>query len=139
MTYKTKPEIVTLILSQAKGVSDFQWHSLPTDKIVYEWFVTGRQGSGLRLTDAGMQAFKVANIAHYDFAFTPDNNHAKGGIHWAKYTLLLDKKIDSPYYIGMRLDEGKKQPYIRLYDHKIAMMMTLYGSLPDYLDSIRKE
>jgi hypothetical protein len=52
--------------------------------------------------------------------------------------MLLNKKIHCPYYVGVRLDEKKKRhPYIRVYDHKIAMLMTLYGSINSYLASVK--
>lgn len=139
MTYpKTKIEIVRLILEEAKENPDFPWKDFPIDKIVFDWFVTGRGGAGLRLTDSGVKAFEIAKIAHYDFDFLPPKT-ASWGSTWGKYTLLLDKKVKCPYYIGVRLDTGinKKQPYIRVYDHKIAMMMTLYGDFTSYLDSVK--
>ena len=138
MTYpKTKIEIVKLILNEAKDDPDFPWKDVTPDKLVFEWFVTGRIGSGLRLTDAGMVAFDKAKIAYYDFNFTPPKG-TTGGSSWGKYTLMLDKKVKCPYYIGVKLlDNGKKQPYIKLYDHRIAMMMTLYGDFQSYLDSVK--
>jgi hypothetical protein len=137
MTYhKTKTDIVKLIIDQLKDDPDFAWKDKPHDKVVFEWFVTGRAGSGLRLTDAGKAVFENAKIAHYDFNIQPPkaaNNMAS----WGKYTLILDKKVKCPYYIGVKLaDNGKKQPYIRLYDHRVAMMMTLYGDLASYLESV---
>ena len=137
MTYhKTKTDIVKLIIDQLKDDPDFSWKDKPHDKVVFEWFVTGRAGSGLRLTDAGKAVFENAKIAHYDFNIQPPkaaNNMAS----WGKYTLILDKKVKCPYYIGVKLaDNGKKQPYIRLYDHRVAMMMTLYGDLASYLESV---
>lgn len=138
MTYpKTKTEIVQLILSETRGDPDFSWNDVPSDKIIFDWFVTGRAGAGLRLTDAGAKAFQTAKIAHYDFDFIPPGN-TKGASNWGKFTLVLDKKVKCPYYVGIKLiDNNKKQPYIRLYDHKIAMMMTLYGNLESYLESIK--
>ena len=134
---KSKTEIIQLILDEAKDDPDFPWNDKPADKIISDWFITGRTGSGLRLTDAGMTAFEKANIAHYDFEFTPPKN-ANNQISWAKYTLSLDKKVKCPYYVGIKLlDKGKKQPYIRVYDHKIAMMMTLYGDFDSYIESIK--
>lgn len=134
---KTKTEIIQLILDETKEDPDFPWKDTPADKIVSEWFITGRSGSGLRLTDAGMTAFNKANIAHYDFEFMPPKN-ANNQISWAKYTLALDKKVKCPYYVGIKMiDKSKKQPYIRVYDHKIAMMMTLYGDFQSYLESIK--
>ena len=64
MTYpKTKIEIVKLILNEAKDDPDFPWKDVDTDKLVFDWFVTGRVGSGLRLTDVGMVAFDRAKMA----------------------------------------------------------------------------
>lgn len=143
MTYpKTKTDIVKLVLTEVKNDPDFPWKDHPVDKLVFEWFVTGRAGEGLRLTDAGKVAFERAKIAHYDFDFTlPSNrqlNAIKGVNSWARFTLVLDKKVKCPYYVGTKLvDKGKKQTYIRFYDHKIAMMMTLYGDLESYLDSVK--
>jgi hypothetical protein len=40
--------------------------------------------------------------------------------------------------LGVNKIEGKKkQPYIRLYDSKIAMMIELYGDIVSYLDSVK--
>jgi len=134
---KTKSEIIKLILDETKEDPDFPWKGIPADKIVSEWFVTGRSGSGLRLTDSGMAALNKANIAHYDFEFTPPKT-ASNSVSWAKYTLILDKKVKCPYFVGIKLlDKGKKQPYIRIYDHRIAMMMTLYGDFSSYIESIK--
>lgn len=139
MTYhKTKIEIVKLLLSEAKDDPDFPWKDVAPDKLVFEWFVTGRVGSGLRLTDTGKTAFERTSISHYDFDFKPPSN-VRGEINWGKYTLILDKKVNCPYYVGIRLDAvvNKNQPYIRIYDHKIAMMMTLYGDFQSYIESVK--
>ena len=138
MTYpKTKIEIVKLILNEAKDDPDFPWKDIASDKLVFEWFVTGRAGSGLRLTDSGKVAFERAKIAHYDFDFKPPSN-TRAAASWGKYTLILDKKVKCPYYVGIRLtDDKKQQPYIRVYDHKIAMMMTLYGDFESYVESVK--
>lgn len=134
---KTKTEIVALVLSEAKNDPDFPWKDKPVDAIVFDWFVTGRAGSGLRLTDSGAKAFELAKIAHYNFDFTPPKN-TKGIFNWGKFTMTLDKKVKCPYYVGVNLvDNNKKQPYIRIYDHKIAMMFTLYGDLASYIESIK--
>ena len=143
MTYpKTKIEIVKLILAEAKEDPDFPWKDIAPDKLVFEWFVTGRAGTGLRLTDAAKVAFERAKIAHYDFEFTVPKsqaNNIKSQSGLAKFTLQLDRKINCPYYIGSKLDSitNKKSLYIRIYDHKIAMMMTLYGDFQSYLDSVK--
>ena len=138
MTYpKTKTDLVKLILSEAKDDPDFPWKDTAVDQLVFQWFMTGRSGSGLRLTDAGAQALVSAKISHYNFDFNPPKN-VRGEVNWGKYTVILDKKVKCPYYVGINVvDNGKKQPYIRIYDHKIAMMMTLYGDFQSYLDSVK--
>jgi hypothetical protein len=138
MTYpKTKIDIVNTILPLLKEDPDSPWKDSVADKLVFDWFITGRVGNGLRLTDAGKTVFEYAKIAHYDFDFKPPAN-ARNAADWGKFTLMLDKKVKCPYYIGTRVDEkNKKQPYVRLYDNKIAMMMTLYGDFQSYLDSVK--
>ena len=50
----------------------------------------------------------------------------------------LNKKIKCPFFLGVNKIEGKKkQPYMRLYDSKIAMMIELYGNIVSYLDSVK--
>lgn len=138
---KTKIEIVKLILNETREDPDFPWKDIPADKLVFDWFVTGRAGSGLRLTDTGSVAFQRAKISHYDFDFTVPKtqlNNIKSQSGLAKFTLQLDRKINCPYFVGAKLvDKTKNQPYIRVYDHKIAMMMTLYGDIQSYLDSVK--
>ena len=134
MTYpKTKLEIVKTILTETKDDPDFPWNNHDPDKLIFEWFVTGRRGDGLRLTDVGATAFIKANIAHYSFELKQSSRK-----NWESYVMLLNKKVHCPYYICTEIDEKKKKkPYIRVYDHKIAMLMTLYGIVDDYLDSVK--
>lgn len=137
MIFPTKTELVQLIVNETKNDPDYPWKDIAIDSLLFQWFVTGRSGSGLRLTDSGAVAFERANIAHYDIEFTPPQS-SRGVIQWGKYTLILDKKVKCPYYIGVKIvDNGRKQPYIRLYDSRIAMMMTLYGDLQSYLESVK--
>jgi hypothetical protein len=107
---KTKSDIVKLVLNEVKDDPDFPWKDKSVDQLVFQWFMTGRSGS----------------------------KNVRGEVNWGKYTVILDKKVNCPYYVGINVvDNGKKQPYIRIYDHKIAMMMTLYGDFQSYLDSVK--
>ena len=51
--------------------------------------------------------------------------------------LELNKKIKCPYYIVVKQEGKDSQPYIRLYDSKIAMLVELYGDMVSYLNSIQ--
>ena len=103
----------------------------PVDGLLFKWWQTGRQ-EGLRLTDYGDLAFRMAEIEfyQYDLVTRPaDTHHA--------WVIELNKKIKCPYYIGVNKDGKKSKPFIRLYDSKIAMMVSLYGNVNEYLDSIK--
>lgn len=106
------------------------YHELPIEDVIFKWWQTGRQ-EGLRLTDAGVAAFQLAEITFYDYEFHQD------GQSYHSFILDLNKKIKCPYYIGVNKKDESKSFYIRVYDSKIAMMLGLYGDLKEYLASIR--
>jgi len=131
MTYpKTKKEITETVLSEVPDVEENVWKELTVDKLLFRWWVTGRGGSGLRLTEEGMKAFQLAKIAHYEFPIGKFDR-----AEWDAFIKEVTKKLDCPYYLGVYREKDRKGPYIRIYDHKIAMMMTLYGTLTEYLES----
>jgi hypothetical protein len=133
MTYKTKKEITEKILLELKDDPDNPWKNLTPDKVIFQWWMTGRSGFGLRLTETGHKALSYAKIEYYEFPF--DMEKEKSLVKsWDQYIKQVSKKVDCPYFIGVK----DKIPFIRIYDHRIAMMMTLYGSLGEYLDSVIK-
>lgn len=131
MTYpKTKREITEAVLS---ALPQCQWHEMAIDTVVFRWWMSGRSGYAMRLTDEGAQAFETANIEHYEYplgllkspkSFAPE-----------AFVRELAKKIDCPYWLGLNNKEKSKVPCIRIYDDKIALVMSLYGTLREYLDS----
>lgn len=130
MTYhKSKKEITEAILSE---LPQCNWHDMPLDTVVFRWWVTGRGGFGLRLSDEGVSAFAEANIEYYEFPL----GASKKPFSPEAFIQELSKKIACPYYIGVN-NNKKTAPVIKLYDNKIAMMMTLYGTLREYLDSVK--
>ena len=106
------------------------YHELPIDDVVFKWWFTGRQ-EGLRLTDEGLTAFQLADIAFYDYDFKQD------GQSYHSFVLELSRKITCPYYLGVNKKDKSKSFYIRIYDSKVAMMLGLYGNLKEYLESVR--
>ena len=106
------------------------YHELPIDDVIFKWWFTGRQ-DGLRLTDEGVTAFELADIEFYDHEFKQE------GQSYHNFVLELNKKIKCPYYLGVNKKDKSKTFYIRLYDSKISMLMNLYGSLREYLNSIK--
>jgi len=126
MTKKSLKHIITeTVLNQAD-------HQISFDEAMKRWWMTMRQDSGLRLTEMGDLSFRFADIAFYDYDF--DIRLDDG---WHNFILTMNKKIKCPYYVGLNKSKDVKQPYIRLYDSKIAVMVSLYGNINDYLKSVK--
>lgn len=132
MPRQSQKEIITkLVYDSLPDKSSYQ--NINIEKLSFRWFTTGRTGTGLRLTDEGYKCFTDADITFYEF---PIDYSFKGiFIKPDTFTMSLNKYIDCPYYLGSR--KGKKSPevYLRVYDSKIAMMINLYGSVEEYLNS----
>ena len=102
------------------------------DGLMMRIWMSGRQ-DGLRLTEYGDFIFRMAEIEYYQSDFK-----LREGTSEHAYVMEINKKIKCPFYLGVNKIEGKKkQPYIRLYDSKIAMMIELYGDIVSYLDSVK--
>jgi len=106
------------------------------DKILSRWWATGRQ-EGLRLTEIGDLNFRMAEIEFYDFNLEKDIRQ-NPSIEWNNFLLECNRKIKCPYYLGVNKVNNNKTIYIRFYDSKIAMMVELYGSIKDYLNSVKE-
>lgn len=130
MSKSKKLTITEIIL---KELPDNYFDNNNLEKIIFKIWVTGRTGRGLRLTDEGMKAFLAADLTYYDYNI--DIKKVIGEADKKKvneFTLQLDKKIKCPFFLGIK-ETGKKQPYVRIYDSKVAMMINLYGSIEEYL------
>jgi hypothetical protein len=137
MSKNKKLLITEIILDQLPSNSTFK--SIPADKTIMRWWATGRTSSSLRLTDEGKHAFDQAEIEFFDFPLFTEQELKNIGklkkttFEGSKFTIKL-KKITCPFYVGMKTNQTKSA-YIRIYDSKIAMMISLYGSFNEYLES----
>ena len=128
---KTLKETITeVVLAQLPDSLTVE-KTTPIDKLLFKWWMTSRQ-EGLRLSDYGDQAFRLAEIEFYQYELKVQPER-----QYHAYLLELNKKIKCPYYMGVNKDGKKSSPYIRFYDSKIAMLISLYGNVNDYLDSIQ--
>jgi len=126
-----KLKIVEVVLEELPKQLAFSTE-LTAEEVVLKWFMTGNQ-EGFRLTNAGNQAFVTANVEFFDVDF-----NTTPGQGWYGTLMEMSKKITCPYYLGVQKErKGKHDPYIRLYDSKVAMMVGLYGNMKEYLESIR--
>ena len=119
--------------STKRLITEAVFEKLPTsarigiDQAIFRWWMSGRQ-DGLRLTELGDKAFKLADVESFSH---PLEKITSG--KWYTFLLELSKKMKCPYYIGVKDNKN----FIRIYDSKIAMLITLYGTFQEYLDSIK--
>jgi len=105
------------------------WHDRTLDSLVSDWWMTKRSPSCYRLSDTGNRAFQLAEIQGYEFPLKLTEKD--------QYTSLfkrglLSKKINCPYFIGLK-NQRVSSAYIIVYDSRVAMMITLYGNILEYL------
>jgi hypothetical protein len=135
MSKSKKEKITQIILDQLPQSSSFK--SIPLDKTLMRWFVTGRTSNNLRLTEEGRQAFELAEIEFYEYPLFTTQEYKdivnKKDLRGTRFTVML-RKIECPFYIGLKTNQTKSA-YIRIYDSKVAMLISLYGSFKEYLES----
>lgn len=133
MTYLNKLKITKAVLQEIP--TDLtEDHKLPIEQVIFKWWQGGRSSNSLRLSDHGYEAFTKAKLAYYEFPLLSNKTDLTGLLNNPNsFILSLNKKIKCPFYI-MKVTSGSKS-MIRIYDDKIAMLITLYGTLQEYLDS----
>lgn len=126
-----KQKLTEAIFAEIKPLhKEILYKNKTIDELYREWWATGRQ-NGFRLTEMGVQAFELADIEYYEHGFGQEKNKT-----FHSFILEVNKKIQCPYYIGVNNYKDNRY-YIRIYDSKISMMLNLYGSLREYLNSIK--
>lgn len=125
MTKSVKHQITEAVLKQ------LPYNNEPLEKIIRTWWFT-MSSEGLRLTPLGDMKFREAQIEFYICPLSVKQTT------WHSFVTECSKKLKCPYFLGVNKKENEKaEPFIRLYDSKIAMMMTLYGDIQSYLESIK--
>ena len=126
---KTKLKITEIVLKQIPEQLNYNLSGrLTPHDFLLQWWYTGR-GDSFRLTTLGEQAFLLAEIEYYEYPLSSyDPTPA--------FKLELSKKIKCPYYLDI-VSKSSRKPKIRLYDSRIAVMVSLYGSFKDYLESVK--
>lgn len=102
-------------------------NNVPLATVISEWWVT-KSGDSLRLSPIGDMMFRQAQIEFFDLPVKIKHTN------WYKFLTDCNKKIKCPYFFS---SNKIKEPFIRLYDSKTAMMLTLYGDIDSYLESVR--
>ncbi len=132
---KTKTNITRLVMNELPDSEENIWKDLSVDSAVFQWWVTGRGGSGLRLSEQGALAFELAKIAHYEFPL--DLSAFKNVIEWETFVKKLSKKLACPFYLCVYKKKDNSKSQLRIYDHKIAVLLSLYGNINEYMESVK--
>jgi len=105
--------------------------ALELNKLYKAYWFTGRSTKNLRLTEEGKKAFDMLDLEFFEFHLNTTTEK------FPYHMVNIGKKLKTPFYIGFR-NRYYKSAYIRIYDSKIAMLITLYGNFDEYLNSIKK-
>lgn len=121
-----KRRITKAIIEQTGSENSFD-----IDTAMRTFWLDIRNEGGLRLTDVGDSFFKRADIETFEFSFRLKRITDKEPIYSYQNLMLdLSLKVPCPYYIGRH---KPNEPFIKIYDSKIAMMINLYGDIYEYL------
>jgi hypothetical protein len=97
------------------------------EQAMQTWWENSRQTGGLGLSVIGDQSFRQAGLTYNDYHMGPANYLSNVGS-----IIRLNRKMISPYYLYF----ASSQKYIRIYDSRIAVLITLYGGINNYLESL---
>lgn len=123
-----KIKITDIIYNQLKDKLE---PDVTVNKLYKRFWFTGRSTKNMRLTDEGKNAFEMLDVEFFEFHLNTDTDR------FNYYVINIGKKLKTPFWIGFR-NRFYKSAYIRIYDSKIAMLVNLYGSLDEYLNSVKK-
>lgn len=126
-----KESITRIVYEQLPNDNPFKEHN--QQQLQFLWWTTGRSSPSLRLSEEGKTAFDLAGIVYYDYPLILSKEQ-KETFNNRKFALELSKKINCPYYVGLKT-QNKNSAYIRVYDGKVAVLISLYGNIWDYLQS----
>lgn len=97
------------------------------DQAMMVWWQNFRRTGGYGLTFTGNKAFEFAEIAGVEFVVGDSGYQSQ-----LLSSLELDRKMIVPYHLFV----ASKKQIIKVYDDRIILLIGLYGSIREYLDSI---
>jgi hypothetical protein len=99
------------------------------ERVRVTWWKNVRPSGGFGLTFDGDQAFRQADLEHWDF----DAGIVDNSLSAMSFAVAVDKKMPVPYYLYF----SKRHKYLRIYDSRVAMLMGLYGNVSEYLTTLK--
>jgi hypothetical protein len=101
--------------------------SVTFDLAMKTWWQNIRTTGGLGLTYDGDRIFKSVGLDYWNFEIGPASS-----ITVLSTAIKLDKQVPCPYYFYSE----KKKRMIRVYDSRVATLVTLYGDFTSYLNTL---
>jgi len=123
-----KIKITDIIYTQLKDKLD---PNIKLNELYKKFWFTGRSTENMRLTDEGKNALEMLDLEFFEFHLNTNTDR------FNYHVINIGKKLKTPFWIGFK-NRLYKSAYIRIYDSKVAMLITLYGNFDEYLQSIKK-
>ena len=129
---QTEKKSLKVIITE-KILSELNSTSEPLNKTINDWWYT-KSSDGLRLTIIGDEMFRKAEIQFFDLPIPKTIMLS----NWHPFLINCSRKLKCPYYIGLNKNTNvDAKLFIRLYDERTAILVSLYGNISSYLESIR--
>lgn len=100
------------------------------DALLFDWWKFHRSGRGLELSTTGNNAFQEAGLQGFVFDLNIDISEYKNLLSFP-----CPYFIDDKWWVPTGIKKSTNK--ITIYDSKIAVLVTLYGSVADYIKSIQ--
>lgn len=97
------------------------------DNAMITWWQNIRSTGGFGLTYVGSKAFESAEIEYQEFDNGESSHMGNTGL-----SIGLDRKMTTPYYFY----SDQRRQKIKIYDPRIAMLVSLHESVGAYLKTL---
>jgi hypothetical protein len=117
----------TAITKKILSIINPEYTEADLHQAMVTWWQNIRSTGGFGLTYAGSQAFEKAELEFQEFDNGVSSHMGNSGL-----SIGLDRKMITPYYFY----SNEKRQKIKIYDSRIAMLVTLHESVGAYLKTL---
>ncbi len=119
----------TTITKKILSIINPEYTEADLHQAMVTWWQNIRSTGGFGLTYAGSQAFEKADIESQEFDNGMSSHMGNTGL-----SIDLDRKMTTPYYFY----SADRRQKIKIYDPRIAMLVTLHESVGSYLHTLEQ-
>jgi hypothetical protein len=117
----------TAITKKILAIINPEYTEVDLHQAMVTWWQNIRSTGGFGLTYTGSQAFEKAELEFQEFDNGVSSHMGNSGL-----SIGLDRKMITPYYFY----STDKRQKIKIYDSRIAMLVTLHESVGAYLKTL---